>query len=786
MDRRPPQLNDSGTLSSSPEWTPTSTPSSRPRSVPPQTSPTNALHHPHVHPIKPRRPLSRKSTLEDAVLSVSSHRKYTTTGAEREEDESELDWSDKPSSAAGALGLEQMGRRQPSLKGKERAWSDIKPSQREEQKQQPKEFSSDTEDEVRDQVGGGRLPLSKRRPKATAVTSVFSTSEETLVNPSPSLPTYHRAHPTNSGTHSPVKRSSTRLQSSSRPHSPQSPHPPPLAPRSTSQRSTKNRSSPRVHPQIHPDPPLLPFNTALPSLPSGSTAHFVPRRRGRCNSISIPYPISVDHSLDPSVSAATVHDSPQPPSRLPHFSLDTKFSLPSSSEPIDFDSLLGSIESLGPSLKRSLGEAMLREENKAKAKESSRVKKEGGGSTGRISSSSRSVLPSDSTGDEEVASPWKGGRKVSLGMGLFKETSGDVKDKEGERKEKDRVREIDKAREGIGLGSAVVFENDEEEKVAEEEELSAKGKKREGHSPETREATLERRKSGRSHPIGSSSRTLKTPTSPSGNHSPRRHPIFFHQHNQTARRPTLSHGLSTDEILDIHGVSSFQLSPPSSHNRPSVLVDLQSSSVNLIPSSSSFIASPSDHQIRYSPFVSPNPHVDSNPFVPPLPSLSLPSAALDSPRLDPQPLPPTAATSTSHHPASALSDSLEDGLEGELEDDDEDGDWTDSDESSLYSSSDDSDAFSPTSYGTAHPSPQPRRSQKKGRGGSAGEGEGLLEEGESEEYDDGESDEEESHLPTVPLMPFKNQVGGHSAIYKFTKRAVCKVRCLPLLCLFPC
>jgi inositol-hexakisphosphate kinase len=31
-------------------------------------------------------------------------------------------------------------------------------------------------------------------------------------------------------------------------------------------------------------------------------------------------------------------------------------------------------------------------------------------------------------------------------------------------------------------------------------------------------------------------------------------------------------------------------------------------------------------------------------------------------------------------------------------------------------------------------------------------------------------------LPNVPLKPFKNQVGGHSAIYRFTKRAVCKVR----------
>lgn len=32
-----------------------------------------------------------------------------------------------------------------------------------------------------------------------------------------------------------------------------------------------------------------------------------------------------------------------------------------------------------------------------------------------------------------------------------------------------------------------------------------------------------------------------------------------------------------------------------------------------------------------------------------------------------------------------------------------------------------------------------------------------------------------ARLPHVPLRPFRNQVGGHSAIYKFTRRAVCKV-----------
>ncbi|KAF9452184.1 hypothetical protein P691DRAFT_257815 [Macrolepiota fuliginosa MF-IS2] len=36
----------------------------------------------------------------------------------------------------------------------------------------------------------------------------------------------------------------------------------------------------------------------------------------------------------------------------------------------------------------------------------------------------------------------------------------------------------------------------------------------------------------------------------------------------------------------------------------------------------------------------------------------------------------------------------------------------------------------------------------------------------------------QEHLPHIPLRPFRNQVGGHSSIYKFTKQAVCKV-CIP-------
>lgn len=44
-----------------------------------------------------------------------------------------------------------------------------------------------------------------------------------------------------------------------------------------------------------------------------------------------------------------------------------------------------------------------------------------------------------------------------------------------------------------------------------------------------------------------------------------------------------------------------------------------------------------------------------------------------------------------------------------------------------------------------------------------------------EEFDFGAFHES---LPHIPLRPFRNQVGGHSAIYKFTKRAVCKASVL--------
>lgn len=53
----------------------------------------------------------------------------------------------------------------------------------------------------------------------------------------------------------------------------------------------------------------------------------------------------------------------------------------------------------------------------------------------------------------------------------------------------------------------------------------------------------------------------------------------------------------------------------------------------------------------------------------------------------------------------------------------------------------------------------------------------------SDEEEDEEVDEEpqeEGDSMTLPLEPFDHAVGGHSAIYKFTRRAVCKVSLVSL------
>ena len=38
------------------------------------------------------------------------------------------------------------------------------------------------------------------------------------------------------------------------------------------------------------------------------------------------------------------------------------------------------------------------------------------------------------------------------------------------------------------------------------------------------------------------------------------------------------------------------------------------------------------------------------------------------------------------------------------------------------------------------------------------------------------TDDDDPIETTVPLQPFGNQVGGHASIFRFSRRAVCKVR----------
>jgi hypothetical protein len=61
-------------------------------------------------------------------------------------------------------------------------------------------------------------------------------------------------------------------------------------------------------------------------------------------------------------------------------------------------------------------------------------------------------------------------------------------------------------------------------------------------------------------------------------------------------------------------------------------------------------------------------------------------------------------------------------------------------------------------------------------GGSTSDGSDTGTKGSQDPTD---SDDDEGESMTVPLQPFNHAVGGHSSIYKFTRRAVCKVSPFP-------
>ncbi|KAH7888005.1 SAICAR synthase-like protein [Phlebopus sp. FC_14] len=106
--------------------------------------------------------------------------------------------------------------------------------------------------------------------------------------------------------------------------------------------------------------------------------------------------------------------------------------------------------------------------------------------------------------------------------------------------------------------------------------------------------------------------------------------------------------------------------------------------------------------------------------------------------------------------------------------------WSTDDESAWESSSITSDASLTTgtsehtpSHGTAFPSGDDAEAAflPKGLDGDRSPDDWNTW---NEDYLNMTFSDSQDSLPHIPLRPFRNQVGGHSAIYKFTKRAVCK------------
>jgi len=106
--------------------------------------------------------------------------------------------------------------------------------------------------------------------------------------------------------------------------------------------------------------------------------------------------------------------------------------------------------------------------------------------------------------------------------------------------------------------------------------------------------------------------------------------------------------------------------------------------------------------------------------------------------------------------------------------------WSTDDESAWETTSITTDASTTTgtsenlspSNDVAFPSSYPAATSDEGSERSVT---GALPETWTERHLDMSFGASDESLPHIPLRPFRNQVGGHSAIYKFTKRAVCKV-----------
>ena len=155
----------------------------------------------------------------------------------------------------------------------------------------------------------------------------------------------------------------------------------------------------------------------------------------------------------------------------------------------------------------------------------------------------------------------------------------------------------------------------------------------------------------------------------------------------------------------------------------------------------------------------------------------------DQPRLpSPPPSSPLPLTAQPHHqPASLIpSPSI---LSTWSSDDEDDSAW---DTASITTTTSTTSASSPFPLSPSRTSPVPQPIVRHPSDGDDEQPDGPFSrfqdldmqhtaEPVNDDFFDLDFNFSQESLPHIPLRPFRNQVGGHSAIYKFTKRAVCKV-----------
>ncbi|KAI0068976.1 SAICAR synthase-like protein [Artomyces pyxidatus] len=217
--------------------------------------------------------------------------------------------------------------------------------------------------------------------------------------------------------------------------------------------------------------------------------------------------------------------------------------------------------------------------------------------------------------------------------------------------------------------------------------------------------------------------------------------------------------------------------------------DADNASVRAEPTSShaSSVSSASSYRdLRTSPFVyplSPSPSRSPSSRVPPL---SLHSVQLDTPVIGTPTIlsPANDVPETSHERTPTPTRStlyLPEPTEpspiySPWSTDDDESAWESASISSSRSTTSASSPLSPTQHIQTDPAVSwvTEDDEDKRYAGVAGDGKLVGAPEESDYLPPSNFDMAVDGLPHIPLRPFRNQVGGHTSIYKFTKRAVCK------------